>query len=130
MGVEDMMFPKQSWKKTKRKRNWKNAPKKVKVRSIMQDDKDKRCFLCMMLDGNYQEYGYTEEHHVLYGSRHELSDKYGLRVRLCLNHHRTANESLHSNQEIADLLKAEAQKRFMEVYPDLDWMDIVGKNYL
>ena len=129
MDIECMMFPKKSWIKTRRK-NWKNIPKNPKVKSIMQDDKDCRCYLCMLLENNYQEYAYTEEHHVLYGSRHKLSDRYGLRVRLCLKHHRAANESLHNNQELADLLKAQAQKRFMEVYPDLNWMDIVGKNYL
>lgn len=130
MGVEDMMFPKQSWKKTKRKKNWKNAPKKVKVRSIMQDEDDNRCFLSMLLDGDYREYAYTEEHHVIFGSRHELSDMYGLTVRLRPEYHRIGDRAVHNNKAIADLLKAEAQKRFMEVYPDLDWMDIVGKNYL
>jgi hypothetical protein len=29
-----------------------------------------------------------------------------------------------------DWLRAEGQKRFEEVFPDLDWMKIFGKNYL
>ena len=118
----DMKFPKPQ-KRSKKKR-------KIKVPSIMQPKNDKRCYLCMLLEKDYRVHAYTEEHHVLYGSRKWISDKYGLRVNLCRRHHRQDKEALHDNGEYSLLLKQKAQQAFIEEYPDLDWMEIVGKNYL
>ena len=137
-----MAFPKASWmqeKRQKKPQNKKVAPvqrkkKKKKhykkVPSIMQHKDDKRCFLCMLLENNDREHSYTEEHHVLFGDDKWISDAFGLRVNLCWRHHREYPEAVHKNQEHADLLKQIAQKCFMEEYPELDWMQIVGKNYL
>ena len=137
-----MLLPKQSWKnkqsctgatnkRRKKKIKLKKGPKHRKIKSILQDDKDKRCFLCMLLDGDYDEKK-TEEHHVIYGEgKRALSDEYGLRVRLCPDHHRTDTEmAVHNNQELAERLMAIAQERFMQVFPDKDWMEIIQKNYL
>ena len=143
MGIDysAMAFPKASWKqkeevvlvqrKRKKKIKLKKGPKHRKRKSIMQDEHDKRCYLCMLLHGDYGE-KVTQEHHVVFGSgRREISNEYGLTVRLCVEeHHEEGAESVHNNQEIAELLKAKAQERFMEVYPDLDWMEIVKRNYL
>ena len=59
-----------------------------------------------------------------------LSDWYGLRVNLCLRHHREGPEAVHNNKENAEILMKMAQQVFMEEFPELDWMEIVGKNYL
>lgn len=132
-----MAFPKASWtqgKRQKKPQNKKVAPAKKKhykkVASIMQDKGEKRCFLSMLLDNDYRQYEYLEEHHVLFGCDKWISDAYGLRVYLRPEYHRTGQQAVHNNQEIADLLKRYAQKCFMEEYPDLDWMEIVGRNYL
>lgn len=142
-----MAFPKASWKQQesaepKRKRQKKLQCNKVapvqpkkrkkykKVPSIMQDKSEKRCFLSMLLDCDYRQYDYLEEHHVLFGCDKWISDAYGLRVYLRPEYHRTGTLAVHNNQDIADLLKRYAQKCFMEEYPDLDWMEIVGRNYL
>ncbi len=137
MSINDMKFPKASWTNTKGKKRQQSKKKPIKltkgypkVKSIMQEKSDKRCYLCMLLDGDYREHAYTEEHHVLFGNQHKLSDWYGLRVNLCLNHHRIGSEAVHNNQKNAEILKAKAQERFMEVYPKKDWMEIVGKDYL
>ena len=141
MDVSAMMFPKESWKqkeqvapvqrKRKKKIKLKKGPKHRKVKSIMQDERDKRCYLCMLLDGDYKE-KVTQEHHVIFGSgRRELSNLYGLTVRLCVDkHHEEGPAAVHNNQEIAELLKQKAQERFQEVYPDKDWMEVIGRNYL
>lgn len=135
-----MMFPKESWKKKekvapvqrkrKKKLKLKKGPKHRKVKSIMQDEHDKRCYLCMLLDGDYSE-KITEEHHVVLGSgRRPISDEYGLTVRLCIGkHHRIGPAAVHNNQEMAELLKVKAQERFEEVYPDKDWMEVIKRNY-
>lgn len=142
-----MAFPKESWKEPKpEKPKWqrykkpeqkkvkpvkRRKPKKYKkVKSIMQDKSDKRCYLCMLLNNDYRIHSVTEEHHVLFGDIKWISDAYGLRVNLCIEHHRTGEEAVHNNRESAEVLMRLAQQVFTEEYPDLDWMKIVGKNYL
>lgn len=142
----DMAFPKKPWKQqgTERKRQKKlrcnkaepvkqkkrKRKKYKKVPSIMQHKDDKRCFLCMILDNEYREHDYTEEHHVIFGDEKWVSDAKGLRVNLCRRHHRESPVAVHSNQEHAELLKRIAQQKFMEAYPDEEWHDYVEKNYL
>jgi hypothetical protein len=41
-----------------------------------------------------------------------------------------SNAGVHFNTELDSKLKAHTQKRFNEVYPDLDFLKIFGKNYL
>ncbi len=121
-----MAFPKSSWKKQKQKKRKKYR----KIPSILQDKDDKRCYLCMLLDGNYKEHTYTEEHHVIFGDNKWVSDAYGLRVNLCVEHHRTSREAVHNNHENAERLMKLAQQEFTKKYPEEDWMKLVGKNYL
>lgn len=96
----------------------------------MQDKSDKRCYLCMLLNNDYRIHPVTEEHHVLFGDTKWVSDAYGLRVNLCIEHHRTGKAAVHNNHVNAELLMKLAQQIFMEEYPEEDWMEIVGKNYL
>lgn len=145
MGIDynAMAFPKASWmqqgKRQKKPQNRKVAPVQRKKRkkkhyrkvpSIMQHKDDKRCFLCMLLENDYREHVYTEEHHVIFGDEKWVSDAFGLRVNLCRKHHRQSPVAVHDNQTLAELLKQIAQQKFMEVYPDKNWHDYVEKNYL
>lgn len=135
-----MLLPKASWKQTERKKPAKEkatpAKKRSKKRkhkkrkSIMQPKTDRRCYLCMLLDGNFQYHSELEEHHVLFGNTKWISDEYGLRVNLCIPHHRTGKAAVHNNNKNAKLLMRIAQNQFMERYPELDWMEIVRENYL
>lgn len=98
------------------------------MKSIMHE-KDGTCYLCMKL---YQDYStkYVEEHHCVFGtSRKALSEKYGLKVFLCLEHHREGPQAVHQNHENALILQQEAQKAFEKRYPELDFCAIFGKNY-
>ena len=91
------------------------------ISSKLQEDTD-YCFIC----GRYG----TEIHHIFFGtSNRKMSDKYGMIVGLCYNHHR-GNKGVHHNRELDLMLKRQAQERFMEVYPELDFMAIFGRNYL
>lgn len=98
------------------------------MKSIMHQ-KDGTCYLCKKLYNDYSIKA-TEEHHVMFGPDRKLSEKYGLKVYLCLPHHRTSSEAVHQNKEMNILCRRDAQKEFIKKYPDKDWMQIFGKNYL
>ena len=85
----------------------------------------------MKLNCDYSIKPYVEEHHCINGNgRRPLSDKYGLMVYLCRDHHAIGENAVHRNAHIAAELKEEAQKAFMAHYPDLDFMEIFNKNYI
>lgn len=98
------------------------------MRSIMQK-KDGRCYLCMLLHGD-DGTKVTQEHHVIFGTANrKLSERYGLKVYLCIPHHTGSQKAVHRNAEMALLLKIRAQRAFRERFPELNWMEIFGKNY-
>lgn len=91
------------------------------MKSIIQENTD-YCFIC----GRYG----TEIHHCIYGiANRKLSDKYGLVVGLCYNHHR-GNNGVHQNRELDLMLKRKAQEVFIEKYSENEYFAIFGKNYL
>lgn len=91
--------------------------------------KDGRCYLCRMLHGD-ESVKLVQEHHVIFGTANRrLSERYGLKVYLCLEHHEEGREAVHKNAEIALQLKAVAQRAFRKQFPELDWISIFGKNY-
>mgnify|MGYP003295568855 CR=1 FL=1 len=99
------------------------------MKSIMHE-KDGTCYLCVLLHSNYSP-KVTQEHHVIFGiANRKQSEKYGLKVNLCLEHHEHGKEAVHMNAEIALILKKEAQKVFEEKYPNLSFLGVFGKNYL
>lgn len=101
------------------------------MKSIMHPKTDRTCYLCMKLHGVYDEMNNLEEHHVFGGvANRPLSEKYGLKVYLCQGHHRTSKEAVHMNSEIASMLHEDAQLKFEEEYPELNFVDIFGKNYV
>lgn len=107
------------------------AKKIKKMKSIMQDKEAGKCYLCKLLDGDSSIKQIREEHHVMGGTANRrLSEKYGLKVYLCLNHHRFGPKAVHKNAEVAEILHKEAQKAFLRVYRDLDFRATFGKNYL
>ena len=70
-------------------------------------------------------------HEVFYGTANRrLSIKYGCCVSLCAIHHNLSNAGVHFNKEMDLNLKRIMQKKFNEVYPELDFLKIFGKNYI
>lgn len=70
-------------------------------------------------------------HHIFFGTgKRMLSEKYGCWCYLCGVHHNLSNAGVHFNKELDNELKEMTQKKFIEVYPDLDFLKIFGKNYL
>lgn len=92
------------------------------MKSILQEDTD-YCFFC----GRYG----TEIHHIFFGTANrKLSDKYGMVVGLCYNHHRGRQGIHNGNRELDIMLKQIAQTRFRQVYPEVDFLAVFGKNFL
>lgn len=101
------------------------------MKSIMHKKEDGTCYLCMMLHSDYRRRSNLQEHHVIFGTgNRRLSERYGLKVYLCLYHHTEGPEAVHKNAALARMLKARAQKAFREHFPELDWMRIFGKSYI
>jgi hypothetical protein len=73
---------------------------------------------------------WLEIHHIFGGANRKLSTKYGLVVCLCHYCHNETPNGVHFNRERMDWLRAIGQRRFNEVYPELDFMQIFGRNYL
>lgn len=99
------------------------------AKSIMQDAKE--CYFCRLAhpEGDLTSYG-LEEHHVMHGTanRH-LAEKWGLKVWLCPDHHRTGRYAVHKCNNSDKGLKKQAQERFEEIYSYDKWMEIFGKDY-
>lgn len=96
----------------------------VRFFSILQQDLN-QCYVC----GSKTQ---LEYHHIMNGSNKKKSEEYGLIVRLCRKHH-TGSEGVHTfPQERMIPLKAEAEKRWCEVYGKTieDFIREFGKNYL
>lgn len=100
------------------------------MRSIIQPTKD-YCYLCSLLNGDGSRRNNLEEHHVIHGwANKKLSEKYGLKIYLCPEHHRMGKQAVHINKEVRHMTEAIAQEKFIETYPEEDFMKIFGKNYL
>lgn len=94
------------------------------MKSIMQ--KEKRCCICGTTNN-------LHEHHVIHGNANrKLSEKYGLKVWVCLEHH-TGDNGVHTNAYLDDELKKQAEIKWLLYDYDRsinDFIKIFGKNYL
>ena len=97
-------------------------------RSIMQDNWDE-CYLCHR--NRIADPCGLVEHHVFGGSNRKKSEKYGLKIHICgLNCHREGENSVHKNKRINNMIKAAAQKAFVEkVGTREEFYQIFGKYY-
>jgi hypothetical protein len=92
------------------------------MRSIVNNEKH-----CLICETTYN----IHKHHIFYGTgKRQLSEKYGCWCYLCARHHNMSNDGIHFNSKLDKKLKAYTQKRFAEVYPELDFLRIFGKSYL
>ena len=89
------------------------------MRSIVQ--KEKECWVCRRRDQLHY-------HHIFYGTANrKLSEKYGMKVWLCYEHH-TGPAGVHFNKGLDQMLKAYAQEIFEQTY-DIPFVEVFGKNY-
>ena len=93
-----------------------------KAKSIIVESMD-NCFVC----GS----PYVEVHHIMYGTANrKLSDKYGLIVPLCQEHHR-GQTGVHFKRDLDICLKKLAQEKYNSLYgTEKSFLEVFGKNYL
>lgn len=99
-------------------------------KSILHNKADGTCYLCMRLNGDYSRRTNLEEHHVMGGSNRKLSEHYGLKVYLCIPHHREGPAAVHNNIDNQRYLQQEAQKAFEKKYSYEKWMEVFGRNFI
>lgn len=94
----------------------------IHIRSIINDDR--KCFVCKNPK--------VEEHHIFFGNpRRKISERYGLKVWLCVEHHRGTNGVHGKNGHELDLrLKEIAQEVFERKHTREEFIKLFGKNYL
>lgn len=101
------------------------------AKSILHDKKDRTCFLCMMLHNDDSWKEVLHEHHVIFGwANRRISERYGLKVYLCIYHHEEGPEAIHRNDEISDMVQAYAQRAFEKRFPEKNFREIFGRNYI
>lgn len=86
--------------------------------SLFTDD-DSKCMLC----GSTYQLTWNE---IFRGKNRQLSMKYGLCQRLCLSCHRKYQDDVLFNE----IWHKKGQIAFITNYPDLDFIEIFGRNYL
>ncbi len=100
-------------------------------KSILHNKKDRTCFLCMLLHDDDSIKNNLHEHHVFSGwANRKLSERHGLKVYLCVQHHEIGREAVHQNAEINKMLQAYAQRAFERKFPEKDFRRIFGRNYI
>lgn len=116
--MSELMFPKTGIKKKRKKHR----------ESILQK-KDGECFLCA-IEGDHQIHLCLHRHHIFGGANREKSEEYGLTVYLCPDCHLYGERAAHINKETAALLHKIGQQAFEKTYPDKNFREIFGKNYI
>lgn len=101
------------------------------TKSIMHDKEDRTCYLCMLLHGDRRRRTGLQEHHAIPGTANKkLSERYGLKVYLCLWHHTAGPEAVHNDAATMRLVQRKAQEAFEAAYSHEEWMRVFGRNYI
>lgn len=99
-------------------------------KSILHNKDDGTCYLCMLLNNDYNRRTRLQEHHVFLGRKErKLAERYGLKVYLCLQHHTAGRMAVHNNYKLARLLQEKAQQEFEKRHSAKAWMAVFGRNY-
>ena len=88
--------------------------------SILTKDLE-HCFICGAIKHSI--------HEIYFGKNRVNSMKWGCCVPLCFNHH-TGKDGVHHNEQLNIMLKQICQKKFIETYPEIDFISIFHKNYI
>ena len=103
------------------------------ARSIMQSKKE--CYLCRKAATAAGYYGELpskglHRHHVIFGKGYRnLSEKYGLWVYLCFEHHE-GDSGVHKNKEVNVELRQQAEREFLREHTIEEWMQKFTRNYI
>lgn len=93
--------------------------------------KDGTCYLCRMLHNNARIHLQTEEHHIFFGiGQRWKSEEDGMKVYLCIEHHRTGPEAVHMNSRICRKLQRAAQLKYEETHTRDQFRQRYGRSYV
>lgn len=94
------------------------------MKSIIETD-SKSCYICGHNRG-------LEEHHIFFGTANRrMSEKYGLKVHLCMSCHKDNKRGVHGqNKPMDNYLKEKAQRAFEQNHTREEFISVFGKNYL
>ena len=74
------------------------------AKSIMHRKEDRTCYLCMLLRDDYNAREDLQEHHAMPGTANRrLSERYGLKVYLCIGHHLVGPDAVHNNMWVVGI---------------------------
>lgn len=93
----------------------------IHIKSIISDER--KCFVC----GNPN----VECHHIFKGSaKRKISERYGLKVWLCVEHHR-GTTGVHGKlgHQLDLRLKQIAQEKYEKRHTREEFIKLMGKNY-
>jgi hypothetical protein len=92
------------------------------MKTVLQTEKE--CFVC---GTTYN----LQDHHILFGTANrKQSEKYGLKVWLCQEHH-TGSRGVHFNKPLDLHLKKLAQEHFeAHIGARNEFIRVFGRNYL
>lgn len=103
-------------------------------RSIIPDDREGVCWLCShygkppaALRGGPNA---IEVHHIMGGSGRKLSEHYGIKVHLCVYHHRIGDDAVHNNRFWDLKLKRIAEQAMDAKYGTGSFRQIFGRSYV
>lgn len=74
----------------------------------------------------------VNKHEIFFGNgKRQLSIEYGLVIPLCTetHHNQVEQKGIHFDNKLREEWQVKGQKKFEEVYPELDFLVIFGKNY-
>lgn len=101
------------------------------AKSIRHNKQDRTCYLCMLLRQDCDTRSSLQEHHAMPGTANrKLSEKYGLKVYLCMEHHTAGPDAVHNNAGLQRMLQEKAQRVFERKYSHEKWMEVFGRSYI
>lgn len=92
------------------------------MKSVIQTEK--QCFICRTTR-------LLEEHHCFGGNpNRKNSEKYGLKVWLCQEHHQDHKNGVHHNKELMNQIHSIGQEAFEINHSREEFVQIFGRNYI
>ena len=91
------------------------------AKSILQNKKE--CFITGSVSN-------LHEHHIFGGRNRKTSEKFGFKVWLRADWHNMAGYGVHFNKDLDLSLKRTCQAKFEETHTRVEFMKLIGKNYL
>lgn len=117
--MSDLLFPKE-----------KKKPRRMRHPDSIIQKKNKRCYLCQLVDNNYSEHRYIERHHIYDGPNRKVSEENGFVVYLCVKHHREGPAAVHNNSAMNRMIQKACQRVYERSHSREEFMALIGRSYI